>query len=126
MVNLVPLRVNTGETVMVADIMVVSLKKYLKIFPEFSIVKKIILFGSTLEERCCEESDVDLYVVHDGTRKEFSDFLYEILEKCDVAVYDDILGSTEEELNESSCCFLHKVREEGKVIYDREFRKKIK
>lgn len=52
--KLVPFCTSTGNTVMVSEIKVESLKRYISIFPKLTVIRKVILYGSTLEERCTE------------------------------------------------------------------------
>lgn len=63
MCKLVPFKTQPGEIVMVADIKVEKLNRYLEILPRLSSIVKVILFGSTLEERCTSDSDIDLLLL---------------------------------------------------------------
>lgn len=60
MCKLVPFKAQTGKTVMVADIKVDKLNKYLEMFPKLTSIDKVVLFGTALSDRCTEESALDL------------------------------------------------------------------
>lgn len=64
MCKLVPFKTQPGEIVMVADIKVEKLHRYLEILPKLRSIDKVILFGSTLEERCGVDSDIDLLLFY--------------------------------------------------------------
>lgn len=51
MCKLVPFKAQTGKTVMVADIKVDKLNKYLEMFPKLTSIDKVVLFGTALSDR---------------------------------------------------------------------------
>lgn len=58
-----------GQTVNVAEHKVDKIKKYLEVFPKLKSIDKVYLFGSTLETRCDENSDIDLLLVYNDRKK---------------------------------------------------------
>ena len=55
-----------GKTVSVSKLKVNKLVDYLRVFPQMKSVDKVFLFGSSISDRCSEDSDMDfLYIYND-------------------------------------------------------------
>lgn len=102
--KLVPFRTSTGNTVMVSEIKVESLKRYISIFPKLTVIRKVILYGSTLEERCTEESDIDLWFVYDCSIPEYHKLLYKLDTLHGDSSMDDFLGCTVDIFSNGPSC----------------------
>lgn len=117
--KLIPLKTLVGTTIMVAEPMRESIEKYLKLIPKYAIVKQLWLFGSVFETRCNKDSDIDLYVVYEGTRAKFKKMLRDIYNEYEFAAFDDILGCTVEDFNSVYASrVVHEVKKKGKLLYD--------
>ena len=92
MCKLVPFKAQTGKTVMVADIKVDKLNKYLEIFPKLGSIDKVILFGTALSNRCTEESDLDLLLFYNDKFLYGHDMSITLLEEFPDSCYDTTLG----------------------------------
>ena len=75
MCKLVPLQLENGDIVNVAEHKREQLNRYLSIFKYLSGIRQVILFGSALEERCDERSDIDLCMLYDGERSTYHNAL---------------------------------------------------
>ena len=91
MCRLVPLKLENGRTVRVAEYKVEKLKHYLQIFPLLPSVDKVVLFGSALETRCREESDIDFLLYYNDRAKFREDMSLRMPELFPDSVYDDML-----------------------------------
>jgi predicted nucleotidyltransferase len=82
-------------------------------------IKKIILFGSSIDGRIGKSSDIDLLIVKD-TKKRFFDRVDEITASIEPKVAVDILVYTPDELSASLevNSFIRQVVEKGRVIYE--------
>lgn len=118
MSKLVPLCLSNGSIAMVSEIKLNSLEKYISLFPQFKELRKVILFGSSLETRCTEESDIDLWFVYDCTQREYHSILSEIDDLHGESYADDFLGCSVEKFNSSACGALYSVKSKGVVLYD--------
>ncbi|MCM1542063.1 MAG: nucleotidyltransferase domain-containing protein [Blautia sp.] len=125
MCKLISIQTNTGQTVKVADIKAETIKKILEIAPICSKIDYIYIFGSSVEERCTPNSDIDIVVVSNITRsklfrnKEYTEFtnkLYDI----DIEQDYDILQFNSVDSFKNSKDFVCKdILTQGKLIYRR-------
>lgn len=90
MCKLVPFKAQTGKTVMVADIKVDKLNKYLEMFPKLTSIDKVVLFGTALSDRCTEESALDLLLFYND--KFQYDMSITLLDEFPDSCYDATLG----------------------------------
>lgn len=60
-----------AEGKLVADIKMDCIKNVIQQAPDCKQIERIMLFGSSLEERCNESSDIDLAVFGSETRSKF-------------------------------------------------------
>ena len=71
MCKLVDFNTNFGTVCKVADIKREYIYNILRTAPICSDIDKIVLFGSTLEERCKDVSDIDIAIFGDRTESSF-------------------------------------------------------
>lgn len=125
MSNLVSITTNTGETVYISELK----KDYINnIIYEASLCKyidSVILFGSSLEEICTEDSDVDYVIITKKSVtaltgiKEYEKFktntwLFNIKQDYDCLDYRSI-----ETIKKSKSDVCKEIEAKGKVIYTR-------
>ena len=60
MCQLVSLDVN-GKTINVASLKIEYIKNIIDNISRCNLIDKVVLFGSSLEERCTENSDIDIW-----------------------------------------------------------------
>ena len=118
MCKLVPMTFPTGVTANVADIKVEKLKKYLEVFPKLKSFQKVYLFGSAIETKCREESDIDFLVVYDDLKHINEDMNWVITEIFPDYVYDDFLQLSQQEASGFTIGASRKALEKGVLIYE--------
>ena len=119
MCKLVPMTFPTGVTANVADIKVDKLKKYLTVFPKLSSFEKVYLFGSTLEEKCRNESDIDFMVIYNDEDKMCDDMTWVLPEIFPEYVDDDFLRTSIEGEHSYQTGAARKALSKGVLIYER-------
>lgn len=91
-------------------------------------IRQIILFGSVIESRCTEDSDVDMLVVSDISRsrlykdKGYREFLKKLHDKDDYEQMYDVIcvhGMDEVYQKQDTVCLFRDVIENGKTLYRR-------
>lgn len=126
MCRLVYIQSNAGTNIEVADIKAGIIKKILEIASGCSKIDYIYIFGSSVEERCTEKSDIDIAIVSNVTRsklfkskdyKEFTNKLYNIDLEQD---YDILQFNSIERIKESNDAVCNDILTKGKLIYKRE------
>ena len=126
MCRLVYIQSNAGANIEVADIKADIIKKILEIAPGCSKIDYIYIFGSSVEERCTEKSDIDIAIVSNVTRsklfeskdyKEFTNKLYNIDLEQD---YDILQFNSIKRIKESNDAVCNDILTKGKLIYKRE------
>lgn len=126
MCKLVTIQSNTGENIEVADIKAGIIQKILKIAPVCSKIDYIYIFGSSVEERCTENSDIDIAIVSSVIRsklfkskdyKDFTNRLYNIDLEQD---YDILQFNSIQKIKESTDAVCNDILTRGKMIYKRE------
>lgn len=65
MCKLLPVTTNTGKVVYVADIKKIVIQEIINLSGKCGILDYVILFGSSLEERCSDNSDIDIAFISD-------------------------------------------------------------
>ena len=125
MCKLVQIQSNTGEEVLVADIKADTIKKIIMIAQNCNKIDYIYVFGSSVEERCKEQSDIDLAIISNVTRAklfqskeydEFLDTLYDIDIEQD---YDILQFNSVEALKTRKDFVCMDILNKGKMIYKR-------
>lgn len=120
MSKLVPIKLDVGS-VLVSDCKVERILEYMRIFKEYPEVLRVILFGSCLETRCTENSDVDLWIL---LNSEDDNVYYSLLDKIwkehDWTTSDDLLGCGVKWFLSDSFGALRDVKRKGVVIYSKQ------
>ena len=125
MCKLVNIKTNNGEEVRVADI---KREEIMNVIKAASLCKKIdmlILYGSALEDRCDERSDIDIAVVSKYPisklckLKSFHDFTTYIYKYNMDQEYDFLYFKSYDEINQSqdSEMIASEIMKKGKIIY---------
>lgn len=127
MCKLISIQTNHNTSVEIADIKKKYIENIIDKAPICNKISAIILFGSSLEERCTDESDIDIAIISDYTIgrlckiKSFNTFT-EILYKFDLNQDYDILyfKSLEEiQQNKTNAPICKELKQKGKIIYRR-------
>lgn len=123
MCNIVTMKNNVGDSFEVADIKKDIIEEIIKIAAECKLIDTIYLFGSSLEKRCTNKSDIDLAIVSNVTRsrlfrsKAYDDFktkLYKISEDQD---YDILTFNSQAALDKSKEFVARDILTKGKIIF---------
>lgn len=123
MCKIVTMQNNVGDSFGVADIKKDIIEEIIRIAAECKLIDKIYLFGSSLEKRCTQKSDIDLAIVSNVTRsklfrsKSYDDFttkLYKINEGQD---YDILTFNSQAALDNSKEFVARDILTKGKVIF---------
>ena len=126
MCRLVSLETNYGSTVRVADIKKDSILNIIEAAHNCASINEIILFGSSLQERCHENSDIDIAVVSNVKRsklfnsKTYRDFTRQIYMHRIGQDYDILQFDSAKEIEDSKDAVCQDIKRDGKVIYRRE------
>lgn len=128
MCRLVNIKTNSGDTVRVADIKSVCVQNIIMQAQYCRCISEIILFGSSLEERCTEESDIDIAIISRYTlnylsrNKDFSRFIESVYDIDFTQEYDRLYFSSLDELKSkrNDCEICDEILSHGKVIYSRQ------
>jgi predicted nucleotidyltransferase len=123
MCKLVDCHTNYGEIYKVADIKVNYISNIVNSATICSDIERIVLFGSALEERCKNISDIDIAIFGEKTEykflrsKQFKEFERQIYTFGEFQDYDVLYIQNGKKIN---CNIMDDINE-GKVIY----RKKV-
>lgn len=129
MCRMVSVKTNFDTEIQVADIKKDVIENIIKAASVCTRICQIILFGSVIEDRCQEDSDVDMLVVSDTTRsqlykdKGYQEFLKRLHAKDGYEqMYDVICVNGIEEIyqKQDSIGLFRDVIECGKTLYRRE------
>lgn len=117
--------VKIGDNVEVASIKEHTIRKIIDKANICNKIDAIILFGSSLEERCTEQSDIDMAfiintsmsrLVSDGGYKKFKKYLYSIDENQE---YDILYFRSLENIRSSKDFVCKDIISKGKTVYER-------
>lgn len=117
---------NTGNNVEVADIKAGVIKKILEIAPICPKIDYIYIFGSSVEERCTEKSDIDIAIVSNVIRsklfrsKDYRDFILKLYSINTEQDYDILQFNSIKTIQESKDAVCSDILTKGKLIYRRE------
>ena len=118
MSNLVKL---SNRDVYVSEFKVKYIEHLLNICKDFDFIEKVILFGSVVEERCKETSDIDIVILGSKTKSSCLDsvafrrfklllFEFDFSQDYDI-LYENNLANFNEKLRENI--------EKGYIIYEK-------
>ena len=125
MCRLVMLQTNFQTEVAIADIKTEHIENIIKSAEKCNKIEAIVLFGSSLEDRCREESDIDIAIISRYTidrlcrYKSFRNFTDRIYGKDTTQSYDILyfksLSEIEKKKEMTTIC--GELSQKGKVIY---------
>ncbi len=124
MCKLKPFILENGDIIQVSEYKIGRLQKYIKIFSELNGIDRVILFGSTLEERCREDSDMDFCLLYTGDRRMiYRGNLRKIWSLYPDSSYDDFLAFDKERFDRGEGLYtvMRDVKNRGVVVYDRQW-----
>lgn len=125
MCKLVNIRSNSNELISVADIKSNIIKEIIKLADRCDKIECIYLFGSSLEDRCKDSSDIDLAIISNITRsklfqnKAFKEFKRQIYNLDTDQEYDFIQFNSLDALTKSKDNICNEILTKGKIIYRR-------
>ena len=120
MCQLVSLDVN-GTTINIASLKIEYIKNIIDSIYRCNLIDKIVLFGSSLEESCTEESDIDIAIFGSRSKnkmfssKSYKDYIKAITSFGEIQDYD-ILYFDSTKHNDS---MIMKDIEKGAVLFER-------
>lgn len=126
MCRLVQIENNIGEKIEVADIKADTIRQIIEIAKICDKIDYIYLFGSSVEERCTEESDIDLAIISNVTAsrlhskssyRRFRESLYAIDSNQE---YDRLQFNFLEDIQRSKEPVCADIISKGKLLYKRE------
>lgn len=128
MCQMVQVKTNFDTEIEVADIKKDIIENIVEVAGICTRIRQIILFGSVIESRCTEDSDVDMLVVSDISRsrlykdKGYREFLKKLHDKDDYEQMYDVIcvhGMDEVYQKQDTVCLFRDVIENGKTLYRR-------
>lgn len=126
MCRLVAIQTNAGKAIKVADIKAETIKRISEIASACSKIDYIYIFGSSVEERCTPNSDIDIAIISNVTRsklfrnKEYTEFtnkLYDIDPEQD---YDILQFNSIDSIQKCKDAVCSEILTKGKLVYTRE------
>lgn len=126
MSKLVSINTNYNTQVQVAEIKLKYIQNIIESASKCTHIQEIILFGSALEERCTDESDIDIVIISNVARsrlyrlKTYTEFLSSLHQNDDyVQQYDVICVNGREQLikNKDKVQLYDNVIKYGQTIY---------
>ncbi len=120
MCQLVSLDVN-GKTINVASLKIEYIKNIIDNISRCNLIDKVVLFGSSLEERCTENSDIDIAIFGKKTKnqmfktKSYIDYVKSITSFGEIQDYDILYFDSSKENNSS----IMKDIEQGAILFER-------
>lgn len=126
MCKLVEIKNNTNNIIKVASIKAETIQKIIEYASSCSKIDYIYLFGSSIEERCTEKSDIDLAIISNITRsrlyhnKTYDKFKTKIYNIDDGQDYDFLHFNSLKELKNSKDRVCKDILENGVMLYIRE------
>lgn len=125
MCNLVDLKTNYGSTVRVASIKKASIENIISAASSCDKIDEIILFGSSLQERCHDSSDIDIAIVSNIGRaklfnsKSYRNFTSRVYTFKLGQDYDILQFNSISDIKNSRDSVCYDIEKKGKVIYKR-------
>ena len=123
MCKIVTIHNNVGDSFGVADIKKDIIEQIIKIASECNLIDTIYLFGSALEKRCTDRSDIDLAIIGKVTRsrlfrsKAYDDFTSKLYKIDDHQDYDILTFNSQAALDNSKEFVARDILTKGKVIF---------
>lgn len=126
--KLIPLKTNLGDSLFAAEGKAAHIENIIEAAPLCSSIMEIILFGSSLEERCTNVSDIDLAIIsrkplHSLCKmKSFSAFMDKLYQYDMNQEYDRLFFRSADEIKEKAASerICREIFQKGKTIYRKE------
>lgn len=125
MCKLVDIRTNYGDIIQVADIKKDSIQNIITAAQNCKNINEIILFGSSLQERCKDSSDIDIAVISNVSRaklfnsKSYQNFTRQVYLYRMGQDYDILQFNSLKDIEDSKEAVCYDIRRDGKLIYRR-------
>ena len=125
MCKLVSLKTNYGAKINVADIKKDCISNIVNQAEQCNKIECIILFGSSLEERCKDYSDIDIAIISSLTKSRlfrlasYDKFTTDIYSKNIEQDYDILQFTSWEDIANRNDSICREIIEKGKIIYKR-------
>ncbi len=125
MCEMAVLKTNTGTQIHVADIKKTIIERIILIASVCKEIDYIILFGSSLENKCTERSDIDIAIISNTSRskflrsKSYSRFTTALYNIDEEQCYDILQFNSMEDLKKKSSPVCRDIVNKGKIIYRR-------
>ena len=128
MCKLIKVKTNYDSSVMVADYKADTIRFIIDIAKYCSDIDAIMLFGSALEERCKERSDIDIVIFSKKTvnalssKKSFDEFKRQLYFRDLSQEYDFLYFKSIDEIYQKidKAPIFKELAEKGKIIYKRQ------
>ena len=127
MCKLSEINTNYGATIKVADIKKASINNIIEAASICDKIDYIYLFGSALEQRCKNLSDIDIAIVTNISRsklfknKSYDEFTTKLYSKSLEQDYDILFFESQEDLKSSNDLVCKEILQKGQLLYKREF-----
>lgn len=125
MCKLTALKTDVDSQIQVADMKKPIIEKIIMIANICKEIDYIILFGSSLEDKCTEQSDIDLAIISNITRAKFlrsnsySKFTTALYKIDEEQTYDILQFNSMEDLKKKKSPICREIMNKGKIIYRR-------
>lgn len=126
MCKLVSIQANTGVKIKVADIKAKTLEQIIILASLCDKIEYIFLFGSAIEERCTNKSDIDIAIVSNVTRsklfiaKDYNQFTSDLYNLDSEQEYDILQFNSIDAIKKSKDFVCKDIMEKGKLLYKRQ------
>ena len=127
MCKLSEINTNYGAIINVADIKKASISNIIEAASVCDKIDYIYLFGSALENRCKEQSDIDIAIISNISRsklfknKSYDEFTTKLYSKSLNQDYDILFFESQEDLNNSNDLICKEILQKGQLLYKRDY-----
>ena len=125
MCKMVRLKTNQNKYIMIAEHKKDCIANIIDAAEQCNHIFQIYLFGSALEERCNDDSDIDIAVVSDIPKsklyqlKSYDSFARDVYLKQIGQAYDILVFFKNDEIIHGKSPIGEQIKENGKIIYQR-------
>lgn len=126
MCKLISVKTNFGTQVEVADLKKEYIENVIDAARDCNKIDSIILFGSSLEERCRKDSDIDLAIISNVTRsrlfknKSYDRFTTRLYQSSPGQDYDLLQFNSKRAIEDCREFVCSEILKKGKTIYRKE------
>ena len=125
MCKLVTIKNNIGKDITVADIKVDIIHKIIDYASKCKYIDYIILFGSSVEDRCKEASDIDIAIISNTTRSKlfksstYDKFISDLYKINITQEYDILQFNSMNDIIQRKDNICSEIQRKGQTIYQR-------